>query len=164
MREVPEDSTLETAAIEELIRGPEPGSNLEPAVPKSVRILDIEVRGGTCRLNLSRELITDASMLDPCAAREKMAVGSIANTLTSIDGIDEVVLEIEGLQKGMLGSVYVEDFCGYCGLQPVLSRQTELVGPPGLSKGLAASLPAWKRIDKLALADSLGWGEVVKGN
>ncbi len=163
-RKVPEGSALETTAMEELVRGPDPGSDLKPAIPSSVRILGIEVREGTCFLNLSSEIITDAGTLEPCAAREKMAVGSIANTLTSIEGIDEVKLEIEGLQKGTIGNVHVEDLWGYCGLPPVLYRQADLIGSPGLSKCLAAYLPAWKRIDKLALADSLGWGEAGRGS
>ncbi len=161
-REVPEETTPEVAAVEELIKGPEPGSGLKPAIPASVELLGIEVQGETCTLNLSRELIEDIDDLDPCAARERLALAAIANTLTDLEGIKEVLLEIEGIREGTIDGARVEDFWGYYGLPPVLSRQEDLVGPPGIMK--EEELSAWKKIDRQALADSLGWGEVVRGS
>lgn len=161
--EVSGESAPALAAVEELIKGPQAGSSLELAVPSSVRVLGLEVIDGTCWLNLSMEIIEDREALDPCEAREELALGAIVDTLTEIEGIEEVVLLVEGLREGKIDGVAVEDFWGYCGLGGVLKRREELIGFPGITKRKEAP-SVWKSIDRQSLADSLGWGEVSIGN
>ncbi len=151
------------AALEELIKGPEEESGLLPVVPPTVRIRSLEVEGGICRLDLSKEYILDAPAIGVCAATERLSLAAIGNTLTELEGISAVVLEVEGLRRGAVDGRYVEDLWGFFGLPDRIERDVSLIGPPGLDKNMAARIPAWKRIDKRALAASLGWGEVVRG-
>jgi len=148
------------AAMVELIRGPDSGSGLLPVIPPGVSIRSLEVEDGVCRLDLSKEYIMNAPCIGASPALERLSLAAICNTLTEIEGIHAVVLRIEGRQKGLLEGRYVEDLWGFFGLPEILTRDESLVGPPGLGKELWASIPSWKRIDKLALADALGWGEI----
>ncbi len=152
------------AALRELIRGPDCEENLLPVIPPGVCITDLVTEGGVCRVSLSREYILNAPAIGACPALERLSLAAIADTLTEIEGIRAVVLSVEGLQRGLLEGRHVEDLWGYFGLPQVLARDETLIGPPGLSKKMRASVPAWKRVDKEALAAALGWGEITRGD
>lgn len=162
-RQVPRGADLVEVTLTELLKGPEPGSGLKPVIPPGASIRSLEVENCICRLDLSREYIFNASSIGACPALERLSLAAISNTLTELEGISAVELRVEGRQRGWLEGRYVEDLWGFFGLPELLTRDEGLIGPPGLRKDLRASIPAWKRIDRQALADALGWGEVSQG-
>lgn len=129
----PEDRTVSgvtdpyRTAVEELIRGPAPGSPLHPVLPDTVKVLGVDVAGGVCTLNVSKEILTDASLVGVGSTSEALALSAIADTLTEFGEIDRVKLLIEGMQSGMVEGRFVEDFWGHTGLPEYLERNEEIL-------------------------------------
>jgi hypothetical protein len=115
------------AAMEELIKGPAQGSELFPVLPDTVEVLDVAVADGVCTVNVSMEILTDADQVGAGASGEMLALSAIANTLTSLDGVNRVKLLIEGMQSGMLEGRLVEDFWGHVGLPEFLERNEGII-------------------------------------
>ncbi len=125
---VPEQRTVANvtdplrAAMEELIKGPSPGTQSRAVLPDTVRVLDIGVADGVCTVNVSLEILTDANQVGLSTSSEVLAFAAIANTLTEFEGVNRVRLLVEGRQSGMLEGRYVEDFWGHTGLPEYLER------------------------------------------
>jgi spore germination protein GerM len=115
------------AAMEELIAGPAPDSQLFPVLPDTVKVLDIEVADGIATVNVSKEILTDANQVGVSAAGEGLALSAIANTLTEFDEVSTVRLLIEGMQSGMVEGRFVEDFWGHIGLPEYLERNEDII-------------------------------------
>lgn len=117
-------------AIQELITGPAPDSQLQPVLPDTVKVLDIGVEDGICTVNVSKEILTDANQVGVSASGEGLALAAIANTLTQFAEVDKVKLLVEGVQSGMIEGRFVEDFWGHMGLPEYLERNEDLIYEP----------------------------------
>lgn len=126
-RVIPATPGVARAAMERLIEGPEPGSGLAPVLPDSVKIIDIGVEDGLCTVDVSKQIITDSSSLAYGARGEQLALASIANTLTEIEGIERVKLLVEGAQSGEVDGRLIEDFWGHVGLPDYLERDESII-------------------------------------
>lgn len=115
------------AAMEELIKGPAPDSQLHPVLPNTVKVLGIEVADGIATVNVSKEILTDANQVGVSAAGEGLALSAVANTITEFDGVSMVKLLIEGMQSGMVEGRFVEDFWGHVGLPEYLERNEDVI-------------------------------------
>lgn len=115
------------AAMEELIRGPGPDSQLEPVLPHTVKVLGVEVADGVAVVDVSKEILTDANEVGVSAVGESLALAAIADTLTEFDGVSRVKLLIEGMQSGMVEGRFVEDFWGHMGLPEYLERNEDVI-------------------------------------
>ena len=114
-------------AMEELIAGPEPGTQLLPVLPDTVEVLDIEVADGIATVDVSKEILTDANQVGVSAEKEGLALSAIANTMTEFDEVSRVKLLIEGMQSGMVEGRFVEDFWGHTGLPEYLERNEDII-------------------------------------
>lgn len=126
-REVEDVADPYRAAMEELIAGPSPGSGLDPVLPSTVRVLAVEERDGVLTVDVSREILTDASQVGVSATTEGLALTAIANTMTEFKGVEKVKLLIEGMQSGEVGGRHVEDFWGHTGLPEYLERNEGVI-------------------------------------
>ncbi|HYE12021.1 MAG TPA: GerMN domain-containing protein [Patescibacteria group bacterium] len=80
------------ALIEEMIKGPE-NTDLYPTIPEEARVNSVVVVGERATIDFSEEMYTKHSK---GAAGERMTLTSIANTVTEVAGINEVVLTLNG--------------------------------------------------------------------
>lgn len=78
--------------LEEMIKGPT-NTDLYPTIPKETRVNSVVVVGERATIDFSEEMYTKHSR---GAAGEDMTLTSIANTLTEIEGIKEIVLLLNG--------------------------------------------------------------------
>lgn len=87
------------SALEELLRGPLPAGCARP-LPAGVRLLGIEVSVGVARVDFSRELVAN---FRGGSDNEGAAVYAIVNTLTSLRGIEQVAILVEGRRIDSIG-------------------------------------------------------------
>ncbi|MCG0278405.1 MAG: GerMN domain-containing protein [Thermanaeromonas sp.] len=93
-RAIPKVEGIARAAMEELIKGPAPGSQLLPTIPKGTVLKDINIRpDGLARVDFSKELITNHS---GGSLGESLTVYSIVNTLTQFPTVKQVQILVEG--------------------------------------------------------------------
>ncbi|SMB92570.1 Sporulation and spore germination [Thermanaeromonas toyohensis ToBE] len=93
-RVIPKVEGIARATIEELIKGPAPGSKLLPTIPKGTVLKDINIRpDGLARVDFSKELITNHS---GGSLGESLTVYSIVNTLTQFPTVKQVQILVEG--------------------------------------------------------------------
>jgi hypothetical protein len=128
-RTVPYTRAVARAAITELIKGPSADSGLYPVLPSTVEVIDVWIDGGTCYLDLSKEVITDSGLVGCGARGEQLALGAIADTLTEFPAIERVKLLVEGSQEGEVDGRRIEDFWGHVGLPEYLDRDESLILP-----------------------------------
>ncbi len=126
-RSVPASGDPHLSAMRELIAGPSPGGQLSAVLPNSVEVLDIGVENGTCTVNVSKEILSDANQVGVSASGEGLALAAIANTLTEFGDVSKVKLLVEGMQSGMIEGRFVEDFWGHMGLPEYLERNEDLI-------------------------------------
>ncbi|MDX9872391.1 MAG: GerMN domain-containing protein [Clostridia bacterium] len=120
-REITYNGDLAVALVEELIEGPTQ-EGLWRTLPERSRVLSIKVEESIAYVDFSKEFETD---YPGGSTAEGLAIGSVVQTLTELEGIDAVWFLIEGavveaLQKGhmtlneaiprnrMLGSIEIE--------------------------------------------------------
>lgn len=80
------------ALIEEMIKGPK-NTELYPTIPSEAKVNSVAVVGERAIIDFSEEMYTKHSR---GAAGEDMTLTSIANTVTEVEGIKEVVLTLNG--------------------------------------------------------------------
>ncbi len=97
--------TLEATTVEEVVaklktghRGQE-GSTLPGSIPSSVDLVQAEVSGKTAYLTFNQALL---SAYDQDLDAQKMMIHSILNSVTALEGIDQVVFYVEGIEEGAL--------------------------------------------------------------
>lgn len=78
--------------VEELIGGPEQ-ANLAPTIPAETRVLSVTVNDNTATINFSEEM---ESRHTGGSAGENMTILSIVNTVTEFQGIEFVLMQVEG--------------------------------------------------------------------
>lgn len=94
-KEIAEDPLMNArTVIESLIVGPEKGSGLYAVMPKGTKINGIGIDlNGTLTVDLSHEFIDNQVMGSTAMA---LTVYALVNSLTMIDGIENVVIFIDG--------------------------------------------------------------------
>lgn len=129
---------LPRQAIELLIAGPAEGDGreLSASLPTTTRVRDLEVAGGTARLDLSHEVISDADEVNPSPEHEALALAAVVGTLTEFPAIDRVRLSVEGRQTGWRSGVDVGGFWGGWGLPEVLVRDESVMSEPAEGDGV----------------------------
>lgn len=90
-----EGETLEAAVIRELIEGPGTDS-LWSAIPEGTRLLSAGTKNGLCTVNFSAEFVDNSP---GGTASERMAIGSVVNTLTQLEGVQKVQFLIDGSKR-----------------------------------------------------------------
>ncbi len=96
--------SVERAIISELAKGPE-SDGLVRVVPTDVNLISIETTDGVCFVNLSGDFVSSVSS---GSASTTMALYSIVNSLTELDGISSVQVLIDG-KTGVEFGNYVLD-------------------------------------------------------
>ena len=81
--------------LTELMAGPRT-HDLWSAIPDDTKLLSVETKGGICTVNFSREYIENSP---GGTAAERMAIYSVVNTLTELDGVEKVQFLIEGKKE-----------------------------------------------------------------
>ncbi len=126
-RQLEQSEDLLKQALNELIEGPIT-VGLEPVIPTSTKVRSVELVNGIARVDFSREIITESRELTVSPEREKLALASIANTLTNFSSVKRVQILIEGRNQGALDGRRIEEFWGYIGLPKYLSRDETVIG------------------------------------
>lgn len=99
-RLVPKTKAVARATVEELIRGPEKESGLNPVIPAGTRCLDVKLDKGTLTVDFSRELRDNHS---GGSTGEALTIGAIVHSLASLRGVDRVQILIEGKAGESIG-------------------------------------------------------------
>ncbi len=87
---IPRDKSLPQVALEELLKGPET-DGLKSTIPDGTKLLELDIKDKIATVNLSGEFTGF-----PGTMAESMAIISIVNTLTDLDGIEQVRILVEG--------------------------------------------------------------------
>jgi len=105
------------ATIEELVKGPEPDSQLLPTIPVGTVLKDINIRpDGLARVDFSKELIANHA---GGSLGENLTVYSIVNTLTQFPSVKQVQFLVEGQ--------YVNTIAGHVDVSTAVSRNEGLI-------------------------------------
>jgi len=98
-RAVPVTNDLPRTAMLLLLQGPAKKDPrvLHAPLPRSTKLVGLNVRKGTAVLTLSREAITHARRVGKRPEHEAMALAAVANTLTEFPAIRQVRLRIQGV-------------------------------------------------------------------
>ncbi|HEY3314591.1 MAG TPA: GerMN domain-containing protein [Bacillota bacterium] len=92
-------------AIQELIRGPEAGSNLTPVLPAETRVLGVKVKDGTAYVDFSQEVMK----LNVGARGEALTLAAIADTLTEFPEVKQVQILVAGKAVESIGGHFSAD-------------------------------------------------------
>ncbi len=86
---------LEEQAIIELMAGPRT-DELWGAIPDGSKLLSVSTKDGICTVNFSKEYVDNTP---GGTASERMAIYSVVNTLTELEGVQKVQFLIEGKKQ-----------------------------------------------------------------
>jgi len=87
---IPREKTLQQISVEELLKGPET-DGLISTIPEGTKLLNLEVKDKIATVNLSKDFTGF-----PGTMAESLAIISIVNTLTDLEGIEKVEILVEG--------------------------------------------------------------------
>lgn len=87
---IPREKTLQQISVEELLKGPET-DGLISTIPEGTELLNLEVKDKIATVNLSKDFTGF-----PGTMAESLALISIVNTLTDLEGIEQVEILVEG--------------------------------------------------------------------
>ncbi len=87
----------ERTVIRQLLAGPDPGEGFA-VVPSNASLLSISIREGVCYLNFDESFVSGME-----AGKEELAIYAIVNSLTSLDGIEQVQFAINSSSEVVLG-------------------------------------------------------------
>ncbi len=102
--EIQASLSVERLIISELAKGPE-GKELVQVIPSDIKVIGIETKDGVCFVNLSGDSVAKVS---GGTTSTTMALYSIVNSLTELEGIDSVQVLVDGKTGAEFGS-YVLD-------------------------------------------------------
>ncbi len=85
----------EEKAVIELMAGPRT-DELWNAIPEGTKLLSVSTKNGVCTINFSKEFVENSP---GGTASERMAIYSVVNTLTGIEGVQKVQFLIEGKKQ-----------------------------------------------------------------
>lgn len=89
------NESIEEAALKELFKGPV-SENLWDAIPDGTKLLSVNTKDGLCTVNLSKEYVDNSP---GGTASEHMAIMSVVDTLTGLEGIKKVQFLIDGKKR-----------------------------------------------------------------
>lgn len=143
-----EDVAADRYVMEELLRGPNSGE-LRSAIPAGTRLLSCQTDEGVCTVDLSEAFITGRP---DTAAGERLALCSIADSLTALPQVDSVRILVEGQSVDR----YV-----YRSLAEPLLRYEEAIAPSAEDQGeldvdLYLPLPGLEAVEPLPWRVSVG--------
>lgn len=92
---VEDNESIEEAVLRELIKGPV-SENLWDAIPDGTKLLSVSTKNGLCTVNMSKEYVDNSP---GGTASERMAIMTVVDTLTELDGIKKVQFLIEGKKR-----------------------------------------------------------------
>lgn len=84
--------------IQELIKGPAINSESTFVLPKETRLLSFSIKDGIGYINLSSQ-----AMFDMTEGKEEILLKSITNSLSELDSVDKVMIQIESQTVESLG-------------------------------------------------------------
>ncbi|NPV72043.1 MAG: GerMN domain-containing protein [Firmicutes bacterium] len=133
------------AALEALIAGPtadEKSRGLNPSLPKSTRVLSVNVEKSMATVNFSKEIITKASAeVGVSSTGEALALDSVKRTVFGCTQLTTIKPLIEGKSSGQVDGRPIEDFWGHVGLPKLIERDksdgTPLAPGSGTTGGAA---------------------------
>lgn len=96
--------TVENAVVAEILKGPS-ASHLAPSVSDETKLISAETKDGVCFVNMGESFIKNNT---GDAAKEKMAVYSIVNSLCTLPHIKEVRFLIDGKVVRNFGRLYID--------------------------------------------------------
>lgn len=118
-RDIPRVEGIARATLQELILGPESGSDLLPTIPAGTTLRDINIRpDGLAIVDFSKELVTNHK---GGTSGEMLTVYSIVNTLTQFPTVKKVQLLVEGK--------YQQTLAGHLDIREALARNESLIMP-----------------------------------
>ena len=115
IREIAMVPGLARATVQELIKGPM-DEELSATVPEETRLLDINIAGGLCTVDLSKEFKENHW---GGSSGEILTVYSLVNTLTQFPTVEQVEILIEG-QK-------IETLAGHMDLSVPVTRNAQII-------------------------------------
>ncbi|MGE5509396.1 MAG: GerMN domain-containing protein [Chitinophagales bacterium] len=127
MKETPTDLQLATErrrvfgadlpllALQELVRGPSPGSGLRAILPRDTTVHSVKIRGGIAYADLGGGI----TRLNTGSEGEALLVEAVVNTLTQFPGVSRVQFLVDGAQ--------VESLAGHVDVSAPLSRSQAMV-------------------------------------
>lgn len=108
-------SDLPFLALTELMRGPSPGSDLRPILPRDTVVNSVKIRGGVAYADLGGGV----TRLNVGSEGEAMVVAAIVNTLTQFPGVNRVQI--------LVGGARVESLAGHVDVSVPLTRNETVV-------------------------------------
>jgi germination protein M len=87
--------SIEEAILRELFKGPV-NENLWDAIPDGTKLLSVSTKDDLCTVNLSKEYVDKSP---GGTASERMAIWTVVDTLTEIEGVKKVQFLIEGKKR-----------------------------------------------------------------
>ena len=133
--------TLAQEVTELLLGGPQT-AGLYPTLPVGTSLLDINVENGICAVDLSAEFLESRTETE---LPPHLILLSLANTLTELDGVDQVQVYVEGRQSTLgpfpLTAVYTAESRAVGPSHPELSEQDCTLCLPVTGSGLLYRLP-----------------------
>lgn len=119
-----ENESPEVYVLRQLMLGPT-GDELLSVIPQGTELLGVETTDGVCTVNLSKEFLDNRSEDDYA---NYAAVGSIVNTLTSLEEVSSVLFLVEGQPVSEYGIFSLEkDIRRNAGsIGPVRANGTEM--------------------------------------
>ena len=99
------DNSEEKTVLKELINGPGE-EECYGTIPGGVVVLSVETKENICFVNFSKEFINN---IGGGSSASTMAIYSIVNSLTEIDGIEKVQFLIEGEKTEWLGEYDISE-------------------------------------------------------
>lgn len=118
-----ENEQIERYVAEELLNGPRTESMLQ-LIPKETKLLSVVTENGICYVNLSGEVKTNFA---GTFSEERLILASLANTLTSLDGVDGLQILIDGAKR---------DYFDQLPIGEPLKMDSGVVGPVDLQSGV----------------------------
>lgn len=116
-RSIPKVEGIARATIEELIKGPAPGSALIPTIPQGTQLKDINVRkDGLCIVDFSEELVKNHK---GGSTGEALTVYSIVNTLAQFPTVKQVKILVDGKE--------IQSLAGHLDVSEALAPDHSLV-------------------------------------
>lgn len=129
--------------VAQLIAGPET-NGLQKTLPDGTRLLDINVDSGICAVDFSADFLNNRPQT---VAEERMALLSVANTLTALDTIEQVQFYVEGRRQELfcflsLSDTFVSDAAAIGPARTDLNELDATVYLPVEGSGLLYAVPA----------------------
>jgi len=126
-RKITDDENLYEKVLEELVKGPD-NKELYPTLPSSTKINSVTVENGLAIVDLSKNVIIDTTEIPHSSNTELLAIFSIVNSLTEFEDVERVKIIIDGIDKGEIDGIHIEDFWGHVGIYEEFTRNEDIIG------------------------------------